>query len=230
MKDLVAECTCDGVVVATATARYIQRERMCSGFWEEMEGPSQETCDVAFEVFDRYGIVKAKYKDHPVQRGTGVWGNELDHGPLLLIEELHVTALELRRKGLGQKMVSLLLNEAKKLCLDEKVDDEYAVRFYSSREAFERDWTLHALVSPGHLTADIGSLSMGKPTEERLTIRSRAESGAIHFWRACGFRRVGASGCFGFSFDSKHKSRALPADSDFDPRQEHGDEDRKAHV
>lgn len=77
MKDLVAECTCDGVVVATATARYIQRERMRSGFWEEMEGPSQETCDVAFEVFDRYGIVKAKYKDHPVQRGTGVWGNEL---------------------------------------------------------------------------------------------------------------------------------------------------------
>lgn len=31
MKDLVAECTCDGVVVATATARYIQRERPDSG-------------------------------------------------------------------------------------------------------------------------------------------------------------------------------------------------------
>lgn len=144
-------------------------------------------------------------------------GKRADHGQLLLIEELHVTALELRRKGLGQKMVSLLLNEAKKLCLDEKVDDEYAVRFYSSREAFERDWTLHARESPGHLTADIGSLLMGKPTEERLMIRSRAQSGAIHFWRACGFRRVGASGCFGFSFDSKHKSRALPADSDLIP-------------
>lgn len=224
IKNIVAECTCDGVVVATASARYIRRERMRSAFWEGMEEPSQDTCDVAFEVFDRYGTVKAKYKDHPVQRGTGVWGNELDNGPLFLIEELHVTAPELRRRGLGQKIVSLLLGEGKNLCLEEKMDDEYAVRFYSSREAFERDWTLHGLVSPGHLTADVESLSMGKPAEERLKIRARAESGAIHFWRACGFRRIGASGCFGFSFDPEHKSRALPADSDFDPREDHADD------
>ncbi|KAJ5098833.1 hypothetical protein N7532_005834 [Penicillium argentinense] len=218
MKNFVAECTCDGVVVATALARYIHRQGMRSEFWEKMEVPSEETCDVAFHTFDRYGTVKAKYKDHPVQRGTGVWGNELDHGPLFLIEKLHVTALNLRRKGLGQKIVSLLLDKARLFCLDDKPDGEYADRFYGSNEALKRAWTLHALVSPGVLTADIKPQLVGKSAEERLTTRARIQSGAIDFWRSCGFRRIGASRCFAFSFDSQHQSRALAASSDFDPR------------
>jgi hypothetical protein len=57
-----------------------------------MEEPSEETCDVTFYVFDRYGIVKTKYKNHPVQRGTSVRGNELDHGPLFLIVKLYIIA------------------------------------------------------------------------------------------------------------------------------------------
>ncbi|KAF7171079.1 hypothetical protein CNMCM5623_003535 [Aspergillus felis] len=145
MTNFVAECTCDGVVVATALARYIHREVMRSEFWEKMEVPSEETCDVAFHVFDRYGTVKAKYKDHPVQRGTGVWGNELDHGPIFLIKKLHVTELNLRRKGLGQKIVSLLLNKARLFCLDDKPDGKHADFFYGSNKAFELAWTLHAL-------------------------------------------------------------------------------------
>jgi hypothetical protein len=135
MTNFVAECTCDGVVVATALARYIHREGIRSQFWEKMEVPSEETCNVAFHVFDRYGTVQTKYKDHPVQRGTGVWGNELDHGPLFLIEKVHVTALELRRKGLGQKLVSLLLNKARQFCLNEKGDGENADLIYGSDEA-----------------------------------------------------------------------------------------------
>ncbi|KAL7650403.1 hypothetical protein M752DRAFT_277798 [Aspergillus phoenicis ATCC 13157] len=218
MRNFVAECTCDGVVVATALARYIHREAMRSEFWEKMEVPSEETCDVAFHVFDRYGTVKAKYKDHPVQKGTGVWGNELDHGPLFLIENLHITTLNLRRKGLGQKIVSLLLNKARLFCLDDKPDGEHADYVYGSSEAFELAWTLHALVSPGILTADTKSQLVGKSAEERLTTRARIQSGVIDFWRSCGFRRIGASRCFAFSFDSQHQSRTLAASSDFDLR------------
>ncbi|KAF4181095.1 hypothetical protein CNMCM8060_009741 [Aspergillus lentulus] len=221
MTNFVAECTCDGVVVATALARYIHREGMRSEFWEKMEEPSEETCNVAFHLFDRYGAVKAKYKDHPVQRGTGAWGIELDHGPLFLIEKLHVRALKLRRKGLGQKIVSLLLNKARLFCLDDKPDGEHADFIYGSNEAFELAWTLHALVSPGVLTADIESQLVGKSAEERLTIRTRTQSAAINFWRSCGFRRIGASRCFAFSFDLQHPSRAIAAASDFDPRTSH---------
>jgi hypothetical protein len=224
MTNFVAQCTCDGVVVATALARYIHREGIRSEFWEKMEVPSEETCDVAFHVFDRYGTVKAKYKDHPVQRGTGAWGNELDHGPIFLIENLHVTELNLRRKGLGQKIVSLLLNKARLFCLDDKPDGKHADLFYGSNKAFELAWTLHALVSPGVLTADIESQLVGKSAEERLTIRTRIQSGAIDFWRSCGFRRIGGSRCFAFSFDPQHPSRAIAAASDFDPRRSHADD------
>ncbi|KAI1833674.1 hypothetical protein DTO006G1_5042 [Penicillium roqueforti] len=186
-----------------------------------MEEPSEETCDVAFHVFDRYGTVKTKYKDHPVQRGTGVWGNEVDLGPLFFIEKLHVTVPELRRKGLGQKVVSLLLEKAKNFSQDDKPDGKNAHLFYGSNEAFVRAWTLHALVSPGTLTADVKPQLVGKSAEERLMTRTRVESDAIDFWRASGFRRIGASHCFAFSFDLQHQSRALAAASDFDPRRSH---------
>jgi hypothetical protein len=44
--------------------------------------------------------------------------------------------------------------------------------------------------------------------------------GATYFWRACGFRRIGASHCFAFSFDPQHQSQVLGATSDFEPRRE----------
>ncbi|KAJ5737473.1 uncharacterized protein N7483_002598 [Penicillium malachiteum] len=203
MINFIVECTCDGVTAANALARYIHREGMRSEFWERMERPSEETCHVAFQVFDRYGDVKAKYKDHPVQRGSGVWGNELDHGPLFLIEKLHVTALELRRKGLGKEVVSLLLKKAKKFCLDERGDAR--TKIFSA-----------ILMGPLN--------KLGQSAEERLMIRGQAQFGAIHFWRACGFRRIGASRSFAFSFDLQHQSRALSAASDFDPRRDCADD------
>ncbi|KAG2418849.1 hypothetical protein HFD88_001951 [Aspergillus terreus] len=224
MTNFVAECICDDAVVATALARYIHREGMRSEFWEKMEAPSKETFDVASHVFDRYGTVKAKYKDYPVQKGTGVWGNELDHGPLFLIEKLHVREPNLRRKGLGQKTVTLLLNKARLFCLDKKPDGKYADVSYGSHKAFELAWTLHALVSPGVLTADIEPQLVGKSAEERLTIQTRIQSGAVAFWRLCGFRRIGASRCFAFSFDLQHQSRAMVAASDFDPRRSHAED------
>ena len=217
MKNFGAECTCDGVVVATGLARYIRRERMRHEFWEEMEEAGHEMGGVAYHVFDRYGTVQIKYKDHPVQRGTGIWGNELDHGPLFLIEKLHITAIELRRKGLGRKVVSLLLNKAKQFCLDEKKDVKHADSLYGFNEAFERAWTLHALVSPGILTVDLKAQFVGKSAEERVIIRDRLHSGTINFWRSCGFRRIGASHWFAFSFNPQHQSRTLTAGSDFDP-------------
>jgi GNAT superfamily N-acetyltransferase len=185
-----------------------------------MEVPSEDMCDIAFQVFDRYGTIKAKYKDHPVQRGSGIWGNELDYGPLFLFEELHVAA-ELRRKGLGHKIASLLLDKAKQFCLEDKPDSENADLVYGSNQAFGRAWTLHDLVNPGILTADIESQLAGKSVEERLMIRTRVQFGAIYFWRACGFRRIGASRCFAFSYDSQHPSHTLDAASDFDPRRDY---------
>jgi hypothetical protein len=108
----------------------------------------------------------------------------------------------LRRKGLGHKVASLLLDKAKQFCLEDKPDSENADLVYGSNQAFERAWTLHALVNPGILTADIKSQLAGKSVEERLIIRTRVQFGAIYFWRACGFRRIRVSRCFAFLYDS----------------------------
>jgi hypothetical protein len=102
MTNFVAECTCDGVVVATALARYIHREGIRSQFWEKMEVPSEETCNVAFHVFDRYGTVQTKYKDHPVQRGTGVWGTSLIMALFSLLKKFMLQHWNYVGKGWGR--------------------------------------------------------------------------------------------------------------------------------
>jgi hypothetical protein len=55
-------------------------------FWQNMEEVSQDMADAAFRLFDKYGCLKTKFMEHCVQRGTGVWDEELDYGPLFLIE------------------------------------------------------------------------------------------------------------------------------------------------
>ncbi|KAL4787749.1 hypothetical protein BJX76DRAFT_345427 [Aspergillus varians] len=180
-KKFVAECTCDGVSVATALARYIYREDMHFEFWEKMEARSQEMCGVAFQDFDQYGTLKTKYTGHPVQRGTS------------------------RSATSERAKVSLLFNKATRFCLGEQGDSKDQDLIYRSNEAFERAWTLDALL-------------VDKSAEERLMIRSGAQFGAIDFWRACGFCRITASCCFVFLFDFQHWSRALAAGSDFDPQ------------
>jgi hypothetical protein len=105
IKKFLAKCTCDGVTVATALAKYIDREgmRLNSGRrWKLLV----RKCALWLSKSSIDTGQSRPSTDHPVQRGTGVWGNELDHGSLFLIEELHIAALELRRKGLARNRVS----------------------------------------------------------------------------------------------------------------------------
>ncbi|KAJ5614657.1 hypothetical protein N7528_008311 [Penicillium herquei] len=211
VRNFVAECTCNGVVVATALARYIRRRRIRHGFWERMQKQSEGMRRFAFEVFDHRGALMMKYKNHPVQKGTGVWRSELDQGPLVFFEKLHIIAPGLRRKGLGQKVVSLLLEKIKKFSRARKRSWEY---FKVDGKVLE-PWTLHALVIPGYLKSEAASDFVDKSPEERLVIKNQAEAVALEFWRSCGFRRIGASECFAFSFNLEHPSHALAAASDF---------------
>jgi GNAT superfamily N-acetyltransferase len=129
-----------------------------------------------------------------VHKGSGVWGDELDHGPLFVIEQFHVVAPELRRKGLGQRIVSLLLSKA----------ERYSLR--ATRPGVQ-PLTLHALVLPGWLKADV-HLASKSPREEHK-LKTQAKDGAIKFWRTCGFRRIGVSKCLAFPFSSQHPSHTL---------------------
>ncbi|RMZ87412.1 hypothetical protein DV736_g5364, partial [Chaetothyriales sp. CBS 134916] len=76
--------------VAYCEAKLIRRDQMRDDFYGEMELPSQETSMLAFNLFDRYGRLRSEFITHLVIKGTGIWGQELDHGDILLIEKVFV--------------------------------------------------------------------------------------------------------------------------------------------
>lgn len=48
---------------------------------------------LAFSRFDRFGRLRSEFKTHPIMKGIGIWGQELDHGDLLLIEEVFLVKI-----------------------------------------------------------------------------------------------------------------------------------------
>ena len=91
----------DSPQVGCCTAKLIDREQIRANFHRDMEEPSNDTATVGFGVFDRWGCLRPEYQNHPVKKGTGVWGPELNDGRFLLIETLSVKE-EYQRKGYGR--------------------------------------------------------------------------------------------------------------------------------
>lgn len=172
--------------IGGCNAKLIRRGKMRESFWFEMEQPTQETCDLAFDLFDRYGRLNPEFYEHDINKGTGVWGNELDRGDLLFFEELTVDAAH-RRRGIGTKLVNAILEKTRK-----KVSER--VGFF-------------ALARPGFLWREVSHLeddpaAMGEAQED-------AEKGGLAFWHAMGFRRVGTSSWLAWTDSPGHPSRQL---------------------
>ncbi|GKZ25972.1 hypothetical protein AbraCBS73388_001786, partial [Aspergillus brasiliensis] len=185
--------------IAHCRAFLIRKDRILKPFWEDMEEPEEETAELAFEVFDRFGCLQAQYKTHPVKQGSGAWGDELNDGDILLISELSVSATH-RRQKIGSKLIEAMLDLASK-----------------KSESF------HCFAYPGVLVSEMDrqtSMSTSAVHDEK-TIRSRIADVALSFFRHLGFRRVGSSRWLAYSPDGQHPSRLLEADQDFDfPRLE----------
>lgn len=167
---------------------------MRDDFYAEIEQPSRETSMLGFDLFDRYGRLRPEFKTHPIMKGTGVWGRELDHGDILLVEDLFVHQ-PYRRQRLGRKMVETLL-----MLVSQK-----------TRSFFAFTWPTMLELHDVRLEWD--SLQDDAAKEEM----SDRESGrAIAFWRSLGFRRVGSTIWFAMTPDLEHPSRKLASLDDFD--------------
>ena len=94
--------------IGSCEAYLIRRDRIADTLWDDMEELEDEMAALAFELFDRFGCLKPHFKDHPVNRGSGVWNDELDYGDLLLIEEIKVSP-RVRRRGIGSKLARAIL-------------------------------------------------------------------------------------------------------------------------
>ena len=137
-------------------------------------------------LFDRYGRLDREYYEHDFKKGTGVWGNELDRGDLLLFESLQV-GYEWRRRGIGRKVVDAVLERTRK-----KVDE--STGFY-------------AVVRPGFLLSEFDRSEDFGEREMKI---------AQSFWRSLGFRRVGTSSWFAQTDSPDHPSRHLDPAQDWE--------------
>ena len=63
-----------------------------------MDESSHEMSDIAFGLFDRWGDLKQDYVSHPIKKGRGALGKELNKGEFLMIESFEVHK-DYRRKG-----------------------------------------------------------------------------------------------------------------------------------
>lgn len=78
----------------------------------------QDFLQFSMGVFNKNGRIKPSlYKARSLDRGTGVWGSEINHGILAYIEKIHVNS-RYQRKGLGRWAIENLLNsDALAVCL-----------------------------------------------------------------------------------------------------------------
>lgn len=181
-----------GQIVGSCEASLIRRGQMRKAFWQNLEEPSQETSDLAFSLFDRYGRLGFKFYEHDFEKGSGVWGKELDHGDILLLDWIRVDP-KWRRRGIATKLVNDILQKTKT-----KVADD--VGFF-------------AVVNPGVLNSEHNK------AEEYDTFFKRGMPIALSFWRSVGFRRIGTSHWFAFTNNPNHPSRLLEPEQDWNPNQ-----------
>nr|VWP00857.1 Adenylate cyclase (EC (ATP pyrophosphate-lyase) (Adenylyl cyclase) [Ganoderma boninense] len=92
--------------VGSLTALKINRRLLRGDFLMVMDDESQELSDFATTLFDEMGHLKPEFIEHEHQKGSGVWGHELDSGVLLYVLSVNVPQ-DCRRKGVG----SFLLQE-----------------------------------------------------------------------------------------------------------------------
>ncbi|KAK7957260.1 uncharacterized protein PG986_006482 [Apiospora aurea] len=192
LKEIRATGSEDGAQIARCDAKLIKRDHIRDSFWQDMEEASQESCDLAFGLFDRYGRVSRKYIEPGFRQGSGVWGRELDVGDILLFEKL-VVEPRARRRGVGTKLAQAVLDHVRE-------------------DAGQKKYV--AMVRPGVPTQEVAE---GEEDEYKRHLAT-----SRRFWRSLGFRRIGTSFWFAFTDEEGHPSRQLDASQEWDPPQDTG--------
>ena len=170
----------------------INRKRV-RDFYADMEAHTEETSDVAFDLFGRYGRLKALYKTAGRKCGLGVWGPEFDRGHLLVFDSVELDHVH-RRKGYATRLVDAVLDKARCVTGD----------------------SFFAICQPGAVAAELYRRDYKWNSAEYRVANDELLTAALRFWRSVGFRRIGSSSYFALTADKNHASYAVRSDKDFD--------------
>ncbi|KAL6896377.1 hypothetical protein GGI43DRAFT_410944 [Trichoderma evansii] len=182
--------------IGSCSSVLIDRDRIRPVFYNAIHQPSEETSSMGFGLFDRYGRLKLAFKKDSVRSGSGIWGDELNCGDILLIDQVRIDK-RYRRQGIGQEMVRVILQKALARC-----DPE----------------TFVAIARSAAITSEVRDECEDKSYEEEDAIYDRERRTVECFLRSLGFRRIGYTEWFAFAAgDAQHACHSLPADQDFDP-------------
>ncbi|KAI0360797.1 hypothetical protein OH77DRAFT_1586334 [Trametes cingulata] len=97
--------------VGSLVALQVDRERCRGSLLEIMDEESQELSDFALTLFDKFGRLKPELAENEYLKGTGVWGRELDQGPILYVLSVDVQD-KFRRNGVGSLLLDKLAHSA----------------------------------------------------------------------------------------------------------------------
>lgn len=212
LKNYHVEEKSEGRIVASCVAQRIYRKSITANFYEEMGELSQDLADLAFNLFDRWGCVNDDFLYHPIKKGTGIWGEELNRGKILLIQSLTAEESAIRQ-GIGRELVLEFWAEV----IAETNASIVRYPQFESPTAHVDEECRFALVLPTNLhpmeRAEFEALS----PEAREQYYENSRTVAIAFWRSLGFRRIGSSSWFGLAASADHPSHQLSAQDDYNP-------------
>ncbi|KAL7919190.1 hypothetical protein ACQKWADRAFT_301971 [Trichoderma austrokoningii] len=182
--------------IGSCASVLVRRSRMRRSFHSDIGELLTDTSAMGFGLFDRYGRLKPAFKKGSARSGSGIWGDELDDGDILLVQRVRIDEPH-RRQGMGREMIRNLLQRALAKC-----DPQ----------------TFIAIACAGGRYLKLYNDFEGKSDEEQRTIYDRERHKAECFWRSLGFRRIGYTEWFAFlPGNAQHACHALPANEDFNP-------------
>ncbi|KAF4453138.1 putative ankyrin repeat family protein [Fusarium austroafricanum] len=177
------------------TSALLRRKIIRGSFYHDIEEPTQESSEMGFALFDRYGRLKPEFKKHASKPGSGIWGDEMDIGDIHLIDRMQINDSH-RHRGIGKMLLEAVLDKG---------------------ITKSNSWTCIAIARVAVLTSDIRPKCEGKTEEEQREIFNKQEHTSQCFLRSLGFRRIGWTEWFARAGNKKHPFHGLSSDQDFNP-------------
>lgn len=239
-----ADDAADSPQVGFCVAKLIDRDCIRATFHRDMEEPSNDSATVGFGVFNRWGCLRPEFLTHPIKKGTGVWGPELDKGRFLLIENLSIQG-DYQRRGYGKKLFEQVWEKAQTLAVQEDKDRRTARKERPEKtwkdtrtehekpividdkylDGIDKMWRPNEKVPSGCDFAIIWAAVLNTrdlevemdrlSSPEQDLFYQRKQNAVEDFWRAMGFRRIGSSSFFCLARDPDHPSHSLLSQDDY---------------